>query len=96
MTFWVADKSKLGGDEVSGKGLSGGSYKVARYGNLEYGSEELEESVLWYTLGEEGGYEIGFSYDMFEGNEYGKVEGRSLVDILQVKVGSEVGPCDEI
>ena len=33
---------------------------------------------------------------MFEGNEYGKVEGRSLVDILQVKVGSEVGPCDEI
>ena len=33
---------------------------------------------------------------MFEGNEDGKFEGRSLVEILWVKVGTEVGPCDEI
>ena len=36
----------------------------------------------------EGGSKIGFSYNMFEGNEDDKVEDRSLV------VGTEVGPCD--
>ena len=33
---------------------------------------------------------------MFEGNKYGKVEGRSLVEFLWVEVGTEVGPCDGI
>ena len=47
-------------------------------------------------MGEDGGYEIGFSDEMFEGNEYGKVYGRSLVDFLWVKFGTEVGPCDGI
>ena len=31
---------------------------------------------------------------MFEGNEDVKVEGRSIVDILWVEVGTEIGPCD--
>ena len=30
---------------------------------------------------------------MFEVNEYGKVDGRSFVEFLWVKVGTEVGPC---
>ena len=32
---------------------------------------------------------------MFEGNEDVKVEGRSLVDILWVEVGTEIGPVME-
>ena len=31
---------------------------------------------------------------MFERNEYGKVEGRSLVEVLWGEVGTELGPCD--
>ena len=31
---------------------------------------------------------------MFEGNEDGKVGERSLVDLMWVEVGTEVGPCD--
>ena len=33
---------------------------------------------------------------MFEVNEDGKVEGRSLVYFLWLEVGTEVGPCDGI
>ena len=33
---------------------------------------------------------------MFEVNEYGKVDGRSFVEFLWVKVGTEVGPCGGI
>ena len=31
---------------------------------------------------------------MLEGNEYGKVEGRSFVDLLWAEIGTEVGLCD--
>ena len=31
---------------------------------------------------------------MFEGNEDGKVEGRTFLDLLWVEVVTEVGPCD--
>ena len=33
---------------------------------------------------------------MFEGNEDYKIEGKSLVDLLWVKVGTKVGSCDGI
>ena len=33
---------------------------------------------------------------MFEGNEDGKVEGRSLVEFLWVDFGTELDPCDGI
>ena len=33
---------------------------------------------------------------MFEGNEDGKVERRSLVEFLWLEVGTEVGPCDRM
>ena len=33
---------------------------------------------------------------MFEGNEDYNVEGSSLVNILWVEFGTEVGPCDRI
>ena len=36
-------------------------------------SEELDDSPIKYTMGEEGWYEVGSSDDIFEGNEYGKV-----------------------
>ena len=38
--------------------------------------------VLWFLLGAEIGYEIGFSDEMLEGNEDVKVEGGSLVEFL--------------
>ena len=79
ITLVVSDRNKLWGDEGSGQVLSGGSCDGVRDGNFEVVSEELEESEFWYSLGEEGGSDIGFSDEMFEGNEYGKVEGRSLV-----------------
>ena len=31
---------------------------------------------------------------MFEGNEYVNVEGRSILELLWVEVGTKVGPCD--
>ena len=31
---------------------------------------------------------------MLEGNEYGKVEGTSLIEFLWVEVATYVGPCD--
>ena len=46
ITLGVVDRSKLGGDEVSGKVLSGGSCEGARDGKLEDGIEELEELAL--------------------------------------------------
>ena len=64
------------GDEGLGPFLSGGYFEGAWVGNLEYGSEEIEVSELWSSLGSEGGSEIGFSDEMFEGNEDGKVDGR--------------------
>ena len=42
----VVEKIKLGGDEVARKFLSGGSCEGERYGYLEYGSEDLEDSAL--------------------------------------------------
>ena len=56
--------------------LPGVSCEGEIYGNLEYGSEELEESSLLYSLGSECGSEIGLSYDNFEVNEDVKVEVR--------------------
>ena len=38
----VADRSKIGGDEVSRKILSSGSCEGARYGKPEDGGEDLE------------------------------------------------------
>ena len=46
ITIGVADRSKLGGDEGSGKILSGGYCEYAIDGNLEDGCEDLEESAL--------------------------------------------------
>ena len=45
-TLGVSDRIRLGGDEVSGKVLSGGSCEGARDGKLEDGIEELEELAL--------------------------------------------------
>ena len=44
----------------------------------------------------EGGSKIDFSDDKFEGNEYGKVEGRLLVELLWVEFETELGPCEGI
>ena len=48
------------------------------YGDIGYGSEELEESAIGYLLGSDGGYEMGSSDEILYGNEYNKVEGSSL------------------
>ena len=45
-------------------------------------------------MGSQGGYKIGFFNEIFEGNEYGKVEVSSTIEFMWVKVGTEVGPCD--
>ena len=37
---------------------------------------------------------MGLSADVFEVNEDGKVEDRSIVDFLWVKVGTDVDTCD--
>ena len=42
----------------------------------------------------EVGYEIGLSDEMFEINEDGKVEVRSIVEFMWLEVGTELGPCD--
>ena len=42
----VADRRKLGGEKGSGKVLPGGSCEGERDGNLEDGSEYLEDSAL--------------------------------------------------
>ena len=42
----AAHRRKLGGDKVSGTGLSGGYFECAWVVNIEYGSEELGESAL--------------------------------------------------
>ena len=46
ITFIFADRSNLGGDEVSGQVLSGGSCEDAMDGNPEYGGEEIEYLAL--------------------------------------------------
>ena len=50
ITFIFADRSNLGGDEVSGQVLSGGSCEDAMDGNPEYGGEEIEDLALWSSL----------------------------------------------
>ena len=45
-TLGVADRSKLGDYEVSGKLLSGGSCEVVIYYNLEDRSEYLKDSAF--------------------------------------------------
>ena len=59
ITLRVVDRRKLGGDEGSGQVLSGGSFEGTGYVNSEDGSEELENSEILYSLGAEGGSEIG-------------------------------------
>ena len=71
ITLLVADRRTLGSDEGSVQLLAGGYCEGVIDGNLEYGSEDLEESALRYSVGEEGGSEIVFLDEMFEGNEYG-------------------------
>ena len=44
ITLGIVDISKIGGDEGSRKVLLGGSCEGERYGNLEDGREDLEES----------------------------------------------------
>ena len=44
--------------------------------------ENIEDSELWYSLVSEGGSEIGLPDEVFELNEYGKVDGISLIYIL--------------
>ena len=63
----AAERSKLGGDERTEPFVSVGSFEAARYWNLQYRSEDLEDSELRYSLGSEGVYDIGFSYNVFEG-----------------------------
>ena len=46
ITLGFLYRKKLGGDEGSGQVLSGGSFEGARYGNLECGSEDLEDSAI--------------------------------------------------
>ena len=48
ITLGVSDRKKIGGDEVSRHVLPGGYCEGARYGKLEDGSEELDDSALLY------------------------------------------------
>ena len=65
ITLTVADRRKLGVNEWPGQVLLGDSCEGAIDGNLEYGSEDSENSEILYLLGAEGGYDIGFSDEMF-------------------------------
>ena len=51
---------KIGGEKGAGLFLSGGSFEGAMDGNLDNGSGDIENSVLGYPLGSEGGSDIGF------------------------------------
>ena len=82
ITLGYSDISKHGDEEVSEKSLSYESCDGERDSNHKDGGEELEESALWYLIGSDGGSEIGLSDELFDGFEHGKVEGRSLVELL--------------
>ena len=46
ITVGVSERCELGGDEGSGQVLSGGYAEVTIYGNLEDGSEDMEDSEI--------------------------------------------------
>ena len=70
------DRIKSGVDEVPGLIIFCGFFEVNWLGKLEDGRRDVEESELLYSLVSEAGSEIGLSYEIFEGNEDGKVDGR--------------------
>ena len=94
ITFGVTYIRKFRGDERSWQVLLVRSCEGVRYGSPAEGGKDIEDSELVYALGAEDGSEIGFSYEIFDGNKDSKVEIRSLVDSKWVEIGTDVGPSD--